>query len=199
MEITITTNQPFEKCCLNIVGPLPETQKGNKYILTFQDELSKYLVAIPIPRQDAETDAQQFITHVVLKLGTPSKILTDQGSNFPSELFKNTCKMLKIKKLQTTPLHPESNGGLERSHRILKQYLQHYIDEDQRNWDVWVPYAVYVYNTSTGYTPFELVYGFKSNMPSALQENPSVQYNYDDFLAELKDRLQTAHSIARED
>jgi hypothetical protein len=59
-----------------------------------------------------------------------------------------------------------------------------------------------VYNTSihtsTGYTPFELVYGFKSSMPSALQENPNVQYNYDDFLAELKDGLQTAHSIARE-
>jgi hypothetical protein len=76
--------------------------------------------------------------------------------------------MLKIKKLQTTPFHPESNGGLERGHRILK-YLRHYIDEDQSN-------------TSTGYTPFELVQGFKSSMPSALQENPSVQYTYDDFL-----------------
>jgi hypothetical protein len=202
MEITTTANQPFEKCCLDIVGPLPETQKGNKYILTFQDELSKFLVAIPIPRQDAETVAQEFVTNIVLKLGTPSKILTDQGSNFLSEVFKNTCKMLKIKKLQTTPFHPESNGGLERSHRILKEYLRHYIEEDQGNWDVWVPYAVYVYNTSihtsTGYTPFELVYGFKSNMPSALQENPSAQYNYDSFLVELKSRLQTAHSIARD-
>jgi hypothetical protein len=53
-------------------------------------------------------------------------------------------------------------------------------------------------HTSTGYTTFELVYCFKSSTPSALQENPSVQYNHDDFLAELKDRLQTVHSIARE-
>ena len=70
------------------------------------------------------------------------------------------------------------------------------------NWDEWIPYAVYVYNTSihtaTGYTPFELVYGFRSNMPSALQENPDMQYNYDDFLAELKSRLQSAHHVARE-
>jgi transposase InsO family protein len=147
-EITTTANQPFEKCCLDIEGPLPEMQKGNKYILTFQDELSKFLVAIAIPRQDAEMVAQEFVKHVILKLGTPSKILTDQGSNFLSEVFKNTCKMLKIKKLQTTPFHPESNGGLERSHRTLKEF--------QSNWDVWVPYAVYVYNTSihtsTGYT-----------------------------------------------
>jgi hypothetical protein len=110
--------------------------------------------------------------------------------------------MLKIKKLQTSPFYSESNEGLERSHRLLKGNLRHYTDEDQSNWDVWVPYAVYVYNTSihtsTGYTPFELVHGFKSSMPSALQENPGVQYYYDDFLAELKDRLQTAHSIAKE-
>jgi hypothetical protein len=58
MEITTTARQPFEKCCLDIVGPLTETQAGNKYILTFQDELSKFLVAIPVPRQDAETVAK---------------------------------------------------------------------------------------------------------------------------------------------
>jgi hypothetical protein len=202
MEITTTAQQPFEKCCLDIVGPLTETQAGNKYILTFQDELSKFLVAIPIPRQDAETVAREFVKHIILKLGTPSKLLTDQGANFLSEIFRNTCKLLKIKKLQTTPFHPESNGSLERSHRVLKEYLRHYINEDQSNWDEWIPYAVHVYNTSThtstGYTPFELVYGFKANMPSVLQENPSVQYNYDDFVTELKGRLQTAHGVARE-
>jgi transposase InsO family protein len=149
MEITTTASKPFEKCALDIVGPSPETRKGNKYILTFQDELSKFLVAMPIQRQDAETVAREFVNQVILKVGTPIKILTDQGSNFLSEIFKNTCKMLKIKKLQTTAFHPESNAGLERSHRVLKKYLRHYIKEDQDNWDEWVPYAVYVYNTST--------------------------------------------------
>jgi hypothetical protein len=170
--------------------------------LTFQDELSKFLIATPIPRQDAETTAREFIEQVILKVGTPNKILTDQGSNFLSEVFKNTCKLLKIKKMQTTAYHPESNGGLERSHRVLKEYLRHYINTDQDNWDEWIPYAVYVYNTSThtstGYTPFELVYGFRSSMPSALQENPEVQYNYEDLLTELKLRLQTSHEVARE-
>jgi hypothetical protein len=40
MEIMTTAEHPFEKCCLHIVGPLPETPRGNKYILTFQDDLS---------------------------------------------------------------------------------------------------------------------------------------------------------------
>ena len=103
------------------------------------------------------------------------------------------CKLLRIKKIQTTAFHPQSNGSLERSHMVLTEYLRHYVCEDQTNWDEWVPYAVYVYNTTvhatTAYTPFELVYGFKSEVPSALRETPNVQYNCGDYLAELRGSL----------
>jgi hypothetical protein len=61
---------------------------------------------------------------------------------------------------------------------------------------------MYVYNTTvhtaTGYTPFELVYGFQSTLPSTLQETPNPQYSYDSYVLELKSRLQTAHEVARE-
>jgi hypothetical protein len=111
------------------------------------------------------------------------------------------CRLLGIKKIQTTAFHPESNGGLERSHRVLAEYLRHYVSEDQTNWDEWIPYAVYVYNTTvhvtTAYTPFELVYGFKSEVPSALRESPNTEYNYENYLTELKGRLQSAHEVAR--
>jgi hypothetical protein len=113
MEITTTAEHPFEKCSLDIVGPLPETTKGNKYILTFQDDLSKFVNAIPIPQQDAEAVARELVSNIILKLGTPKQILTDQGTHFLSDLFKNVCKLLRIKKLQTAAFRPESNGGLE--------------------------------------------------------------------------------------
>jgi hypothetical protein len=110
--------------------------------------------------------------------------------------------MLRLKKIKTTAFHPESNGGLERSHRVLAEYLWHYVREDQTYWDECVSYAVYVYNTTvhttTSFTPFELVYGFKSEVPSALREAPTTQYNYDDYLIELKGRLQSSHEVARE-
>jgi len=57
MEITITAEYPFEKCFMDVVGPLPISQGNNKYILTFQDDLSKYVVAIPIHQQDAENNS----------------------------------------------------------------------------------------------------------------------------------------------
>jgi len=88
MEITTTARHPFEKCALDIIGPMTEIMSGNKYILTFQDDLSKFIVAIPIPQQDAETIAKEFVLNIVLKFGAPAQILTDQGSNFLSDLFK---------------------------------------------------------------------------------------------------------------
>jgi len=81
MEITTTARHPFEKCALDIVGPMTETMSGNKHILTCQDDLSKFLVAIPIPQQDAETVAREFVMNVVLKFRAPAQILMDQGSN----------------------------------------------------------------------------------------------------------------------
>ena len=119
-----------------------------------------------------------------------------------SEVFQHSCRLLKIKKIQSTAFHPQSQGGLECSHRVLAEYLCHYVSEDQANWDSWVPFATYVYNTTqhsaTGYTPFELLFGHPSTLPSALQKPPDPQYNYDDYVLELKGRLQTAHQQAHQ-
>ena len=65
---------------------------------------------------------------------------------FLSELFTSVCKLLQIKKIQTTAFHPESNGSLESGHKVLVEYLRHYIAEDQRDLDEWVAYITYVYN-----------------------------------------------------
>ena len=121
MEMT-TAEHPFDKCYLGIVGPLPWTQGSNKYISMFQDDLSKYVVAVPIGQQDAETVARAFVANVVLKYGTPRILQTDQGADFISEVFRNTCKILKIKKIQYTAFHPESEGSIERSHRVLSTW-----------------------------------------------------------------------------
>ena len=145
--------------------------------MTFQADLSKYVVAMPIAQQDAETVARSFVDRVILTYGTPRIIQTDQGANFISEVFKNTCRILGIKKIQSTAFHPESQGSIERSHRVLAEYLRHYVKEDQTNWDQWVPFATYVYNTTehtaTKFTPYELLFEHTSILPSALKGSPS--------------------------
>ena len=157
-----------------MVGPLPVTLQGNKYILTFQDDLSKYVVAVPIEKQDAETVARAFVEKIVLQYGTPQILQTDQGANFKSKVFRCTCNFVKIKKIQSTAFHPESQRGIERSHRVMAEYLRHYVSEDQTDWDSWVPFATYVYYTTqhsaTNFTPFELLFGRPSTPTLRVEE-----------------------------
>jgi len=80
--------------------------------------------------------------------------------------------------------------------------LRHCVREDQANRDEWIPYADYVYvttvHTTTAYTTFELRYGFRSEVPSALRETPNAEYNYQNYLTELRRRLQSAHEVAKQ-
>jgi transposase InsO family protein len=143
--------------------------------LTFQDELSKYTLAIPIKQQDAQTIARVFV-EVILKCGIPQMVLTVRGSNFMSEILTNICKLLKIKKIKCTAYHPQSNGALERTHRVLVEYLLCFILEDQSDWVKWLPYATFMFNmtphTATGYHPHEILFGRKPNIPGMLQREP---------------------------
>ena len=100
------------------------TEGGHKYILTCQDNLSKYLMAIPMLTQTAEEVTLIFMRHIVLRSGIPQSIVTDQGSQFMSDVFKRLCKLLKLNKLNTTAYHPESNGALERTYKTMVEYLR---------------------------------------------------------------------------
>ena len=202
MMITTSSSKPFERVFLDIVGPLISSYRQNKYILTVMDDLTKYAIAIPIPNQEAGTIADAFLNNFICIYGCPQSILTDQGGNFMGLVLQNLCKLLKIKKINTTAYHPESNGTLERSHRTLIEYLRHFIDKNGMDWDSWIKYSMFVYNTTPHSTikfmPYELVFGMLPNLPFSFQNDTSIVYNYDDYLADFKHKMQTSYAIAKE-
>lgn len=191
MKITTPVTRPFQKVALDIVGPLPKTHAGNQYILTFQDHFSKYPEAFPLSDQKATTIAKVFVEEIICRHGTPEKLLTDQGTNFTSELFQEICKLLDIEKLQTTSYHPETNGIVERSHQTIMAGLSQFIDEDQRNWDVWLPYVMMVYratpHSTTKYSPYYLLHGREMRLPTDwIREEVQLDLSEDDLIHEIK-------------
>ncbi|KAG5868760.1 hypothetical protein JTB14_034646 [Gonioctena quinquepunctata] len=157
------TTEPWELTSMDVVGPLVTSLNGNRYLLTFQDYFTKYVEAIPLPDQKADTIARAFVENVIVRHGSPKKLLTDRGANFTSTLFKEVCKVLGIEKLQTASYAPTTNGQIERMHRVLKDMLSHYISENQRDWDNWIPFVLMAYrgstHSSTGYSPYFLLHG----------------------------------------
>ena len=94
---------PMERVALDVVGPLPVTDRGNKYILVVGDYLSKWTEAYPIPDQTATTVADKFVKEFVSRYGVPEVLHSDQGRNFESQVFQEMCRLLGIEKTRTTP------------------------------------------------------------------------------------------------
>lgn len=148
MAITSTSFRPFEKVFVDVVGLLPLSMNGNKYILTLQDDLSKYTMAAPMVNQEASTVAQTFFNNFISIIGIPESILTDQGTNFMSKMFAELCKLLKISKINTSSYHPQTNQ-VESWHKSLAEFLRHFVNCDHSNWDEFLPSATFCYNTHT--------------------------------------------------
>ena len=112
MPLPIIT-EPFSRVAMDIVGPLPRSRSGNKYILVLCDYGTKYPEAIPLKSIDAEHIAEQLIG-VFSRIGIPREILTDQGSNFTSQLLAELYRLLNIHPIVTSPYHPQTDGLVER-------------------------------------------------------------------------------------
>ncbi|KAK9296901.1 hypothetical protein QLX08_009211 [Tetragonisca angustula] len=100
--ISDTPENPNDKIALDIIGPLKLTRKGNQFILSIQDSLTKYLILIPLPDQKADTIINELLEHYIYIFSSPKHILTDQGRNFVCKLMDSFEKAFKIKHIKTT-------------------------------------------------------------------------------------------------
>ena len=133
--------EPFTRVAIAIVGPLHKTKSGNRYILTLCDYSTKYPEAIPLRTIDTET-VENALIEIFSRTGIPKEILSDQCSNFTSSLMRQLCKLLHIKKLTSTPYHPEANGLVENFNGTLKKMLSCFVESEKDEWDKYLPYLL---------------------------------------------------------
>jgi len=161
-------SEPFQVTSLDITGPYLVTPRTNRYLLTFIDHFSKYVEAVAIPDVSAETCARVYATQIVARHGSGSTLITDRGRQFTSPFFRETCKILRIRKVRTSAYHAMSNGMVERFHRVHHDSIAHYIVSTGTNWDVVLPFFVAYRATphsTTQYSPFYLLPGREMVLP----------------------------------
>ncbi len=195
-------SQPFYMVGVDIIGPLKTTRQGNRYILSVIDYYTKYAEAEPLPNQEAAT-VVKVLEQIFSRHGMPTVLLTDQGRNFESHLFKSMCQLFGINKRRTTPYHPQSDGLCERFNGILKLLLRMKVNKDQDNWDILLPSALLAYRISkqesTGVSPFEMLYGREPQVSFdvTLANDHENNLNQDnaDYLVGLKKRHEDLNSF----
>ena len=195
--------EPMERIAIDIMGPLPVTQNGDKYIMVVADYFTKWTEAYAIPDQTAETVAAVLVEEFICRFGTPVQIHTDQGRNFESNLFREVCRLLDIDKTRTTPFHPQSDGMVERFNRTLQAMLSKVVAPDQRDWDKWLPYVMMAYRSSTHvttkYSPSEMMLGRNTRLPIdvLLPRPPDADDEGKTYADQLRDKMEKIHDLAR--
>ena len=200
---TQTATKAFEIVQIDTIGPLPKSFNHNEYAVTIICDLTKFLITVPIPNKSAKEVAKAIVENCILIHGPIQQIITDMGTEYKNEIFKEMCRLLQIEHRTSTAYHHQTLGSIERSHKTLNEYLRAYLCVDKTDWDYWIKYFTYCYNTTPtsthGYTPFELVYGKIPPSYDFLTTNTvDPLYNYEAYDKELKFRLQTSQKRAAE-
>jgi transposase InsO family protein len=113
--------------------------------------------------------AKFLFNEIVCHYGCPAEVLTDKGSNFNAEILSNYLGNLKVKHLRTTAFHPRTNGLNERFNGVLGGIIRKLCEEKTNNWDLYLEQALFAcrvkIHSTTGFSPFELVYGVRPVLP----------------------------------
>ena len=141
---------------------------------------------MPIKTASAIEIARSFTEKVICYFGPPAALLTDQGTHFLNNMLNELARIFRIDKYCTTAYHPQSNGGIERMHHTLTEYLKKYM-ENLNDWSRWVPICQHTYNCTeheaSDYTPHELVFGQQPRTPSSFPPKEQV-LAYNDYIAD---------------
>lgn len=207
VEPLILTNTPqtsFDTVIVDTAGPFKVAQSGSKYIVTLICDLTKYLITVPIRDKEPSTVARAIFECCILIYGPMSILLSDLGTEYVNEVSKELYQLLKIKRVTSTPYHHETVGTIERSHRVLNEYLRSYVNENLDNWEEYLRYFTYCYNITPHtslqlkYSPFELVFAKSpKTYDFLLSSKVDPVYNFDNYAIQVKYQLQRMHQTAQ--
>ena len=204
---------PFKRVAVDLVGPIyPASDKGNRYILTLVDYATRYPEAVSLKHITTEAVAEGLVD-MFSRLGVPEEILSDQGTQFMSEVMQEVTRLLSLKHMVSSPYHPICNGLCEKFNGVLKQMVKRLCHKRPKDWDRFINSALFAYREapqeSTGFAPFELLYGRTVRGPMQILKElwtkeikvPEVKTSYQ-YVVELREKLEegiaTAHEALRQ-
>ncbi len=168
--VTMKVPGPFARVSVDVLGPLPITTSGNRYVLCFTDHCTRWPILVPLKSTDASTIARAFFDHIICEHGCPETLLSDRGANFLSKIVLEVCRIMRTHKLNTSSYHPQCNAIQERYNAVILDTISHYVNEYHNDWDQYITAIQFAYRStpaenSVGFSPFFLLYGREARLP----------------------------------
>ena len=201
-----TVGHPMDRISTDIMGPLPETEQGNRYILVVICNFTKWTECYAMKNQHACTIANKIVFEFLSRFGMCLDIHSDLGTNYQSKLFSEVCRMLEINQTRTSGYRPMANGAPERFNQVLQNMITTYINSNQTNWDENLNLITSAYRScvheGTGFTPNQLMLGREVILPVEVSlgcvPDNTMHQTVVDYVVDLKDNMSKTHEIARQ-
>ena len=180
---TSTPNHPWQQLQMDLIGPIGQTDRGNRYILTVVDCLTRYTFLTPIPTKEGKC-VLQALKNIFAQYGPPLSIQSDNGREFVNDSLKTFFELMNIAFKTSTPHRPQSQGMVERTNQKVVKFLKMFKSQDH-SWDDDIPLVTFAINMElnrhTGYTPFQLFHGWSILTPSFLTKDSTLLTNMNDL------------------
>ena len=202
------SGSPFQRVAFDVIGPIPTTKNGKRFILVVVDYYTKWAEAYDLVDHKASTVANTIIRNWIAHHGVPMRLHCDNAPEFRGHVLKQVKEMLGVKGTFTTPYRPQSNGLCERTNQTIEAILRTLVRENREQWDEVLSFALMAYratpHTTTGFSPNMLVYGRENTMPCDIMYGQTgALYNkrhgcYCEYVDELKNNMVAAYVRARQ-
>ncbi len=130
---------------LDVVGidllQLPRSIQSSIYVLVCVDHFSRFTVLAPLPNKSATTVAHATVSLLICPYTTPRVLLSDNGTEFKSQVLREICTRFNIQQTFITSHHPASNGLVERTNRKILEILRRLADHLQETWEDWLSHV----------------------------------------------------------
>lgn len=202
-------DRPWKMIAADLLGPLPRSTSGYKYILVVTDTFSKFTVLFPLRAATSSLVAKHLEQNIFLMFGIPTYLICDNGAEFSGRALKTLATEYKTKILYNASRHPQANPT-ERVNQTIGNMLRAFVGDNHRLWDQQLPKIGFALRTAkheaTGYTPAFLNFGreltLRTKEAEENGETPEVDEteSYGRKMEELKNvyqevetRLKSAH------
>ena len=180
---------PFSMWGIDMIGRIePKASNGHRFILVAIDYFTKWVEAASYANVTKQVVVRFIKNHIICRYGVPNKIITDNGTNLNNKMMKDLCDEFKIEHHNSSPYRPQMNGAVEAANKNIKKIVQKMV-VTYKDWHEMLPFALHGYRTSvrtsTGATPFSLVYGMEAVLPVEV-EIPSMRVLMETELAEAE-------------
>ncbi|XP_052301368.1 LOW QUALITY PROTEIN: uncharacterized protein LOC127904008 [Populus trichocarpa] len=180
---------PFAMWGIDVIGPVnPKASNGHRFILVAIDYFTKWVEANSYAHVTQKVVKRFIEKDLICRYGPPEKIVTDNAQNFNGKMIVELCTKWKIKHSNSSPYRPKMNGAVEAANKNIKKIIQKMV-VTYRDWHEMLSFALHAYRTtvrtSTGTTPYSLVYGMEAVMPLEV-EIPSLRVLMDSELEEAE-------------